>query len=292
MIFGLSFVFFLIVFIGVFMFIANMGNESTHSSKSKNTLTHQIVNQATQKISNQLSHISIAGIIKKYISFYIIFSIFIAISLFIFSTNIIIIFLVISSLLILPFFVIKLIQKRRLALFEKQLPDAIDLMAGALKSGGSLTNALAMIAEEFPKPLSDEIGLIIREQKLGVNIDTSLQNFSQRMPYDSVILTVSAIRVSVQTGGELSDALKNIAITLRSIEQAEGKIKALTAQGKMQAWVVGLMPVLLIIALNKMEPAAMSQLWTTTVGYIALAVIVILEILGIIFIRKIVNIDV
>lgn len=96
----------------------------------------------------------------------------------------------------------------------------------------------------------------------------------------------------MQTGGELSDALNNIAKTLRNIEQAEGKIKALTAQGKMQAWVVGLMPVVLMLVLHKMEPEAMSELWSTQVGYMALGAIAILEFLGIIFIKKIVNIDV
>lgn len=245
-----------------------------------------------EKIQQVFDDVHIKGTYKKFIIIYTAF----ALSLFIFMVmvqiNFLLIMLIMAGLVYLPFFIIKKIKKRRLELFEKQLPDAIDLMAGSLRSGNSLVGAFALIGEEFVSPLSDEIGIMVREQKLGVSIDESLQNFATRMPYDSVILTVSTIRTSIQTGGELSDALKNIAQTLRSIEQAESKIKALTAQGKMQAWVVGLMPVVLILVLSKMEPAAMSQLWTTKAGYVALAVIIIFEILGVIFIHKIINIDV
>lgn len=245
-----------------------------------------------EKALQVFDDVHIKGGYKKFIIMYAACSLSLLIVVVVAQINFLLILLMMVSLIYLPFFIINKIKKHRLELFEKQLPDAIDLMAGSLRSGNSLAGAFALIGEEFPRPLSDEIGLMVREQKLGVSIDESLQNFATRMPYNSVILTVSTIRTSMQTGGELSDALKNIAQTLRSIEQAEGKIKALTAQGKMQAWVVGLMPVALILVLSKMEPAAMSQLWTTKAGYMALAVIIIFEILGIIFIRKIVNIDV
>lgn len=229
---------------------------------------------------------------KKHVLAYVLLMITVLIVLFFLSVNLLVGAIVLAAMLAFPFVMLNILKKRRLALFEKQLPDAIDLMAGSLRSGSSLVGALALIAEEFPRPLSDEIGLMVREQKLGVSMDESLQNFARRMPYNSVILTTSVIRTSIETGGELSDALKNIAKTLRNIEQAEGKIRALTAQGKMQAWVVGLMPVLLIIVLSKMEPAAMSQLWSTNIGYMALAAIIIFEVLGILFIRKIVSIDI
>lgn len=246
----------------------------------------------TDSISTKFEDIYSGVNHKKYFIAYFVILVFMTVFLLLMNLNIIITVFMIAVIIYLPFFVLNAIKKRRLELFEKQLPDAIDLMAGSLKSGNSLVGAFGLIAEEFPKPLSDEIGLMVREQKLGISVDESLQNFSQRMPYNSVILTVSTIRTSIQTGGELSDALKNIANTLRSIERAEGKIKALTAQGKMQAWVVGLMPICLIIILSKMEPAAMSQLWSTKEGYIALSAIAVFELLGVMFIKKIVDIDV
>nr|WP_299040693.1 type II secretion system F family protein [uncultured Psychrobacter sp.] len=230
--------------------------------------------------------------LNKYLFGYIIISIALLLFILIFIENYIIVFGLISVLIAFPYVVIRYIKKKRISLFEKQLPDAIDLMGGSLLAGNSLSGAFALIAEEYPAPLSQEVGMVVREQKLGVSVDQSLQNFITRMPLNSVILTVSVIRTSVETGGELSYALKNVARTLRSIDQAEGKIKALTAQGKMQAWVVGSMPIFLIMVLAKMEPEAMSQLWTTTEGYLALGALIIFEILGIVFIRKIVNIDI
>lgn len=232
-----------------------------------------------------------SGIIN-YLYFYLFFSIISIFALVYLSNNWILIVGFIALIIILPYFVSKYIKNKRIALFEKQLPDAIDLMAGSLVAGNSLSGAFSLIAQEYPPPLSDEIGLVVREQKLGVSVDHSLQNFTKRMPLNSVILTISVIRTAIETGGELSDALKNVARTLRSIDQAEGKIKALTAQGKMQAWVVGAMPIFLIMVLSKMEPESMSKLWTTTEGFIALGAIVVFEILGMIFIRKIVNIDI
>ena len=243
-------------------------------------------------ISDKVSGLPIDVNLKLYIPLYVIALLMLLIALVAFNINLIVLAIIMVAAIGLPFWLIKLMKRRRIELFEKQLPDAIDLMAGSLQSGNSLMGALAMIAEEYPKPLSEEIGLVVREQKLGVSVDTSLQNLVTRMPYNSVILMVSVIRTSIETGGELSDALKNIAKTLRNIEQAEGKIRALTAQGKMQAWVVGLMPVFLMAVLSKMEPESMSKLWSTTEGYVALTAILIFEILGVLFIRKIVNIDV
>ena len=243
-------------------------------------------------ISERISGLPIDVNLKLYVPIYVITLLILLIAMVVFNVNLIVSAIIIVVAISLPFWLVKLTKRRRIELFEKQLPDAIDLMAGSLQSGNSLMGALAMIAEEYPKPLAEEIGLVVREQKLGVSVDNSLQNLVTRMPYNSVILMVSVIRTSIETGGELSDALKNIAKTLRNIEQAEGKIRALTAQGKMQAWVVGLMPIFLMAVLSKMEPASMSKLWSTTEGYIALTAILIFEILGILFIRKIVNIDV
>ena len=249
-------------------------------------------NASVSKITDKVGMAFISSGIINYLYFYLFFSIVSIFALIYLSNNWILIGGLIGLIIILPFFASKYIKNKRIALFEKQLPDAIDLMAGSLVAGNSLSGAFSLIAQEYPPPLSDEIGLVVREQKLGVSVDQSLQNFTKRMPFNSVILTISVIRTAIETGGELSDALKNVARTLRSIDQAEGKIKALTAQGKMQAWVVGSMPIFLIMVLSKMEPESMSKLWTTTEGFIALGAIVVFEVLGMIFIRKIVNIDI
>lgn len=195
-------------------------------------------------------------------------------------------------LAILPFIIIKRFKKQQLEKIEQQLPDALMLIAGGLRSGASLSTALFQLTNECLPPLKNEIAFIIKEQKVGLPLSDALLNFQKRMPINAVILMTTSIRIALETGGELAETLTKAAETLRQINQSEGKIKALTAQGKMQAWVVGLMPVALIFVLCQMEPEAMSKLWSTPAGWIALTGILIFEVFGMIFIRKIVDIDV
>ena len=230
--------------------------------------------------------------LKKYFIIYLVLLILILCILLVIGFKPLVTIVVMGILILGPLVAYKTFLKRRITSFEKQLPDGLQMIAGALRAGSSLSAALLQLSTEFPPPLSQEISLVVREQKLGLNIDLCLQNLAERMPLNSVILTVSTIRIANETGGELAESLARTANTFRLIEQAEGKIAALTSQGKMQAWVVGLMPVSLIMVLDKMEPEAMGQLWTTKEGWLALAMIVVLEFLGIYVIRKIVNIDV
>lgn len=187
---------------------------------------------------------------------------------------------------------IQIFKKRRIEKIEEQLPDALQLFAGAIRAGLSLMGAIKQIATELPVPSSQEFQMMLQEQRLGVALDDSLENFTHRIPVQSINLMVSAMRISNETGGSLAETLERAAHTLRSQHAMERKIKALTAQGKMQAWVVGLLPVFLLYVLSKMEPDAMALLWTTRIGWGVIALVITLEFFGIWLIRKIVNIDV
>ena len=125
-----------------------------------------------------------------------------------------------------------------------------------------------------------------------MSLDDSLENLSHRVPVQSVNLMVSAMRIANEAGGSLAETLERASQTLRSQHAMELKIRSLTAQGKLQAWVVGLLPLLLFYILARMEPEAMSVLWTTRMGWGVIAVVLIMEMFGILFIRRIVNIDV
>ena len=130
------------------------------------------------------------------------------------------------------------------------------------------------------------------QQRLGVSLDDSLDNLARRLPVQSVTLMVSAMRIASETGGGLAETLERTSATLRSQRAIELKIMALTAQGKMQAWVVGLLPVFLLWVLTHMEPEAMALLWTTHMGWGVLGCVVIMEFFGVWIIRRIVAIDV
>jgi tight adherence protein B len=183
-------------------------------------------------------------------------------------------------------------RQKRLRMFEEQLPDALMMLAGGMRAGVGLSSAIQQLVAEAQPPISQEFSLLLREQRMGVTLEQALSNLNRRVPTQTTVLVVSAMRVATETGGGLAETLERTSNTIRSRLQMEGKIGALTAQGKLQAWVVGLLPLLLMAILNKMEPEAMSLLWHTRLGWATLAVIAFFELMGMYVIRKIIAIDV
>jgi len=133
---------------------------------------------------------------------------------------------------------------------------------------------------------------VLREQRLGLPLEESLRGMSERLNLEDVNLFVSALTIAKEVGGNLSEILERLASTLRSKAVMEGKIKALTSQGKLQGIVVGLLPIFLAGVLYAMDPVAMTPMFVTYYGWGTMAVIAVLLLLGGVFIRKIVSIDV
>lgn len=196
------------------------------------------------------------------------------------------------ALALLPRLLYAWLRKRRLRKFEEQLPDALMMLSGGLRAGAGLGAALQQLVAEAQNPLAQEFSLMLREQRLGLTMEQSLNNLARRVPTQTTTLVVSAMRIASETGGGLAETLERTSHTIRSRLQMEGKIDALTAQGKLQAWVVGSLPLLLMLVLNKMEPEAMGMIWHTRIGWATLMVIAFLEFMGVYLIRKITSIDV
>lgn len=196
------------------------------------------------------------------------------------------------ALALLPRWLYAWMRRRRLQQFEAQLPDALMMLSGGMRAGVGLSSGLQQLVAESAPPLAQEFALLLREQRLGVTLEQSLGNLGRRVPTQTTTLVVSALRIATETGGGLAETLERTSHTIRARLQMEGKIGALTAQGKLQAWVVGLLPMLLMLVLDRMEPEAMQYLWHSPLGWGTLAVIAFLEVMGIVVIRRIVAIDV
>lgn len=192
----------------------------------------------------------------------------------------------------MPRYFVKHLQKSRLELFEKQLPDALLMVSGGMRAGASLSVALESMVKEQKPPLAQEFDLMLREQRLGVDFDTALSNMEKRMPLPDFVLLVAAMKITREVGGNFAEILESLATTLRRKHEMEGKIKALTAQGKLQGIVMAMLPVFLLAILTFMEPAAMAPLYNTLYGWGVLLVVSIMITVGYLGIRKIVNIDV
>lgn len=195
-------------------------------------------------------------------------------------------------LIVLPKLFYNMMRAKRLRAFEKQLPDGLAMLAGGLRAGASLSIALEGLVKEQPAPMSQEFELMLREQRLGLDLDAALGHMERRVPLQDFSMVVAAMRISREVGGNLAEILETLAETLRRKATMEGKIESLTAQGKMQGVVMTGLPIFLGLILMQMEPEAMGKMFTTQIGWITLTVIVVMELLGYLFIRKITSIDV
>lgn len=196
-----------------------------------------------------------------------------------------------ALVLLAPRLVLRRLKARRVRRFDEQLPELVQALAGALRAGSGLQPALRHIVSRSPPPLSQEFGLLLREQRMGVGFQEALVQLRARMPTEACGLVVSALGVAAQSGGGLSDTLEGIAQTLRARHHWQGRVRALTAQGRLQSWIMAGLPLAMIVALHRLEPEAMALLWTTVPGWIVLAVILVLEAVGVMLIQRIMAID-
>lgn len=193
---------------------------------------------------------------------------------------------------VLPRVIYNSLRRKRLDKFEKQLPDAFMMLSGSLQAGASLNMALENLVQEQPAPLNQEFALLVRQARIGVDFDTAMGNMEKRLPIPDFQIALSAIRISREVGGNLVQVIETMAETLRRKSVMEGKIESLTAQGKLQGIVMAGLPILLALLLMKIEPDAMGLLFTTPAGWATLIVIIVMETLGYLSIRKITSIDV
>lgn len=182
-------------------------------------------------------------------------------------------------------------RKKRRKQIESELPDALLFIASALRAGSALSVAIQVLVRDQQGPLGQEFGFVLKEQRLGVSFDDAIQKMSQRLDIPDFVLVVVALRVSKEVGGNLSEPLQVLAETLRKKAILEGRIDALTAQGRIQGLVMTLFPILLMGVLYLMQPS-MKMLFTTTIGWVVLGVVGVMLLLGYAMIRKIVAIDI
>jgi tight adherence protein B len=192
----------------------------------------------------------------------------------------------------LPMILVKHYRKRRIKKFNVQLVDALQAMANAFKAGLTFPQAIEHVAREAMAPLSQEFGLFVKEVKLGVPLEEALVNMAKRVGSDDLELVVVSTNIARQLGGNMAEMFETISTVIRERFRLEGKIDALTSQGKLQGWIVASMPAILGMVLNSMRPDLMEPMMNHLFGYILVTIIAIMEVLGILIIRRIVNIDI
>ena len=194
--------------------------------------------------------------------------------------------------LALPKLLLWWLKKRRNAKFDHQLVGSLSNLGNSLKAGFSLPQALQLLAQEMDNPMRQEIGLLVREMQVGANMEDALRHLYERMPSQDLDLLISAILISREVGGDLSGIFDSIAGTIRERHRIEGRIRALSAQGKLQGFVICCIPPAIAVALSYIAPGMIRPLYTTAFGWVLMGLIVLLLVLGIRTIYRIVAIEV
>ena len=195
-------------------------------------------------------------------------------------------------IVVLPKKIYALLRQRRIDKIQQQLPDGLMMVAGSMRAGLGFTPALESLARDVEPPLAQEFALVLREQRMGVKLDDALQHFNDRVPVQDVTLFVSAVSISREVGGNLAESLASLSETLRRRLIMEGKVKSLTAQGRLQGIVMALMPVGLIGFLSFAYPDTMHAMYHTPMGWVVIGIAAVMEYLGYRMCRKIMSIDI
>jgi tight adherence protein B len=192
----------------------------------------------------------------------------------------------------LPFIWLYMKRASRLKKFASQLPDALELVARALRAGHSLAAGMHVVSEEMPAPISVEFGRVFEEQNLGIPIEESMKSMCDRVPNLDLRFFVTSVAIQRQTGGDLAEILDKIGYVVRERFRILGQVKALTGEGRLSGVVLIALPFALFGFMLNAKPDYIEPLWTTDLGKKMSVAAIIAQILGALVIRKIVNIKV
>lgn len=201
-------------------------------------------------------------------------------------------FIGLAAGILLPRMYLKRKWKKRLTGLDEQIEEAMIYMSNSFKANPALPDAIQDVCNAMGPPITQEFSVMLKEYRLGTPLDQALINMQRRVPARNLQLAISALIIGRTVGGNIPKILEDISSTIRESYRLERVIDTQTAQGKMQAWVMGLMPAVVIGAFYLMDPELITPLFETLPGYAILAVAALLNVVGVVFILKIVRIQV
>lgn len=207
------------------------------------------------------------------------------------TSNIGVEFLAIVCGIFIPYAYVKNLQNKRIVMFNNQLPDALALIASAIRSGFSFQRALQMVAEEMPAPISEEFERVINELNVGLSTDIALKGMVSRVVSYDLELVVTAVLIQQQIGGNLAEILDNIGTTIRDRVKIEGEIQALTAEGKLSGVILTLLPFAMAGIIFIIKPGYLRPLIQEPMGIWLIIGGLTLQAIGGLVIRRMLTLD-
>lgn len=191
----------------------------------------------------------------------------------------------------LPIFYVRRKARKRIALFEEQFPEAIDLIARALRAGHALPTALQMTSEEIPDPVGGEFKLLFEQQNYGLSMSDALRAFGERVPLLDARFFVTALQTQREMGGNLSEVLDRLASVIRERFKVKRQVRAVSAHGRITGAVLGALPPVVAGVLFILSPAHIRLLVDDPIGLYMVVAGLILQVVGVFFIRRIVDVE-
>lgn len=192
----------------------------------------------------------------------------------------------------LPYFYVRRHRTRRLNAFEEMLPDSIDLVGRALRAGHPLSSGFKMAADDGAEPVAGEFRRVFEEQRFGLPLQDSLLGMADRVNLIDVRILITAIMIQREVGGNLAEILDNLAAVVRARFTIRRQLRVFTAQGRLTGYLLAALPIILFSVLYMLNPGYMSILFTDPIGRILIVVAVSMQLLGFLWIRKIINIEI
>lgn len=193
---------------------------------------------------------------------------------------------------LLPLLYVMSRRAKRLARVDRQLPDALDLICRALRAGHAFSAGLQMVGEEMADPIGSEFRMTHEEINFGVSLQQALMNLAARIPSTDVRYFVIAVLIQRDSGGNLTEVLGNLSALIRERFKLFEKVRVLAAEGRLSAWILGLLPFALAGVINVINPSFMQVLWTDPWGMRMIGMALTCEALGVLWMRQIIRIHV
>lgn len=192
----------------------------------------------------------------------------------------------------MPFLHVFWKRKQRFNAFLEHLPDALELMSRALSAGHAFSESLHMVSVEMPEPIATEFRKTYEEQNLGLSLKLALENLTNRIPLMDLRMCVTAVLIQRETGGNLAEILERVAHTIRERFRILGDLKTLTTSSRLSAWVLCAVPVFIASMVTIMNPEYMSIMWRDPRGHKLVALGIVLQLTGMLVVRKILRIKI
>ncbi|TGR27506.1 MULTISPECIES: type II secretion system F family protein [unclassified Mesorhizobium] len=162
---------------------------------------------------------------------------------------------------VLPLLLLRRARRKRIQKFAKQLPNALDMIVRSLRAGHPATVAIGLVAREMPDPIGTEFGIVSDEITFGLSIEQAVRKLSQRVGFEGLHLLSVSLSIQSKTGGNLTEILANLSSVLRERQKLRMKIRALSSEGRVSAWIISLFPLVMFLLLQLAAPTYYGQIW-------------------------------